>query len=145
MYSLFQRWARAFRDTQYHAAVNTNNAVEAQNKLLKYTYMPRKKNITLSELLSIVIDTYLPGSYQKYLFKNYQMSETYRSYNQFVPSFLRGRPRNVIVHCLQRMKKSERFTTSDIEINDELNGKFQVKSQSGTVHQVDFGITTGTT
>ena len=34
--------------------------VKAQNKLLKYTYLPRKKNITLSELLTVVIDIYLP-------------------------------------------------------------------------------------
>ena len=73
---------------------------EAQNKLLKYTYLPRKENITLSELLTVVIDTYLPESYQKYLFKNYQMSETCRSYGSFVPEFLRGHPKSVIIHCL---------------------------------------------
>ena len=118
--------------------------MEAQNKLLKYTYLPRRKNVTLSELLTVVIDTYLPESYQKYLFKNYQMSETYRSYNSFVPSFLKGRPRSVIIHCLQRMKKSQRFTKTDIEFSDETNGLFHLKSQSGKVHVVDFGVMTNT-
>ena len=72
------------------------------------------------------------------------MSETYRSYNSFVPEFLRGRPRSVIIHCLQRMKKSQRFTNTDIEFRNETNGLFHLKSQSGKVHVVDFGITTNT-
>ena len=71
------------------------------------------------------------------------MSETYRSYNSFVPEFLRGRPRGVITHCLQRMKKSQRFTKTDMEFRNE-NGLFQLKSQSGKVHVVDFGVMTNT-
>ena len=63
-YTPFKRWARAYRDREYHAAVHTNNSVEAQNKLLKYTCLPRNKNITLSELLTVVIDTYLPECYR---------------------------------------------------------------------------------
>ena len=39
-------WARAFRDKDYHAAINTNNGTESLNKVLKYNYLPRKKNIT---------------------------------------------------------------------------------------------------
>ena len=69
------------------------------------------------------------------------MSETYRSYNSFVPEFLRGRPRSVIIYCLQRMKKSQRFTNTDIEFRNETNGLFHLKSLSGKVHVVDFGIT----
>ena len=33
---MLQRWAHAYRDSVYHAAVNTNNSIEAQNKLFKY-------------------------------------------------------------------------------------------------------------
>ena len=71
------------------------------------------------------------------------MSEIYRSYNSFVPEFLRGRPRGVITHCLQRMKKSQRFTKTDMEFRNE-NGLFQLKSHSGKVHVVDFGVMTNT-
>ena len=46
-----QRWARAYSDGEYHAAVNTNG-VEAQNKLLKYRFLPRsKQKATLVVLL----------------------------------------------------------------------------------------------
>ena len=139
----FQRWARAYRDRHYHAAVNTNNGVEAQNKLFKYMYLPRRKNITLSEVLTVIIDVYLPDSYQKYLMKNYQMSETYRSYKEFVPDYLRGRPRGVIIHCLQRMEKGKTFSKSDITEDDGEMGLFRVTSRSGTVHHVNFGAATG--
>ena len=72
------------------------------------------------------------------------MSETYRSYNSVVPEFLRGWPRSVIIHCLQRMKKSQRFTKKDVKCSNETNGLFHLKSQSGKVHVVDFGVMTST-
>ena len=68
MFSLLYRWARAYRDATYHAAVDTNNGVEAQNKLLKYKYFPRWKQITLPEVMTILVETFLPDMYQKYLF-----------------------------------------------------------------------------
>ena len=33
-----QRWGRAYRDTTYRAAVDTNNGVEPQNKVVKYNH-----------------------------------------------------------------------------------------------------------
>ena len=33
-------WACSYRDQTYHAAVNTTNGMESQNKLLKYSYLP---------------------------------------------------------------------------------------------------------
>ena len=35
-----QKWARVYRKSEYHAAVEINNGVEALNKLLKYHYLP---------------------------------------------------------------------------------------------------------
>ena len=60
---LFQRWARAYRDDEYHRAVNTNNGVEAQNRLLKHSYLTKQKNLTLSSLLCILVEHYLPDMY----------------------------------------------------------------------------------
>ena len=67
---LLQRWARAYRDPTYHATVDTNNGVEAQTKLLKHSYMylTRRKQITLSEVMTILVENFLPEMYQKYLF-----------------------------------------------------------------------------
>lgn len=135
-----QRWARAYRDKQYHAAVDTNNGVEAQNKLLKYKFMPRRRSITLSNMVLLIVEEFLPEMHSKYLFQNYAMSADYRSYNDFVPNYLRGRPRKTILHCLDRKQKVQAFSENDITIVDATNGVFEVKSQSGKgkVHTVDF-------
>ena len=39
-----------------HAGIDTNNGTEAQNKLLKYSYMPKQKTMTLSEIVCILVD-----------------------------------------------------------------------------------------
>ena len=92
-----QRWARAYRDLCFHAAVDTNNGVESQNKVLKYKYLPkRKSSVTLSSITALLIDEFLPEMYQKYQFENFHMSKDYRSYNKFVPEYLQGRPPKVI-------------------------------------------------
>jgi hypothetical protein len=93
---IMQLWARAFRDQTYHAAINTTNGVESQNKLLKYNYLPRKKNLTLSQLVILLYDEFIPESHHKHLYLNYRMSSAYREYNDFVPIYLRGRPRRII-------------------------------------------------
>ena len=138
--STLQKWAWAFRDNEYHCAVDTNNGVEAQNKLLKYSYLPNRKNITLSSLVSHIIESFLPDRYQKYLLQNYQMTEAYRSYSDIIPDYLRTRPRSVIIHCLDRVRKANKFSSTDVQ-EGESEGCFNVTSQSGKVHHVDLGVT----
>ena len=89
-------WARSYRDQAYHAAVNTTNGVESQNKLLKYSYLPRRKNITISKLATVLYEDFNPDILYKYQFPNYKTSSSYRTYNDFVPSYLHGRPGQVI-------------------------------------------------
>ena len=50
-----------YRESEYHAAVETNNGVEALNKLLKYHYLPQKKKMTLSHILTNLIEEFLPA------------------------------------------------------------------------------------
>lgn len=71
LYAVYlQRWARAFQDNCYHAAVDTNNGTEAQNKLFKYTFLPRKKQkATLSNTVSIIVENYLPSVKYKFFYK----------------------------------------------------------------------------
>ena len=136
-----QLWARAYRDQTYHAAINTTNGVESQNKLLKYSYLPRKKNITLSQLATILYEEFVPEAHHKYLYLNYHMSETYRKYNDFVPDYLHGRPRQTIIHCLDRKSSSRKYTSEDILSKDITHGKFTIQG-SGKVHTIDFGLLT---
>jgi len=39
----------------YHAVVDTNNGTEAQNKLLKHSYSPKHKKISLSCVVTLLV------------------------------------------------------------------------------------------
>ena len=59
-------WAHAFFcDSVYIAAVDTNNGTEALNKALKYSYLPKRKSLTLSGIATLLIDRFLPDMWQK--------------------------------------------------------------------------------
>ena len=119
--------------------METNNGTEAQNKALKYKYLPRKA-VSLSHVVSIVIEQFLPEQHRKYLFLNFQMDPTYRAYTTHVPNYLQGRPRNVIIHCLEREEKVRKtLSREDITDTDIENGIFSVRGKSGYTHTVDFG------
>ena len=79
-----QRWARAYRDSVYHAAVETNNGAEALNRLLKYAYLPKQRHMILSHIISSITNQFLPSLHYKYVFKNSKQSDIYRSYNPTV-------------------------------------------------------------
>ena len=100
--------------------------------------MPRKKAMTLSAIATLIVETFLPDTYQKYLFLNYKQSAQYRSYKSFIPECLHGRPRSVIVHSLERKSKSLKYTQEDVCTTNE-EGEFTVKGSSGSDHTVSFG------
>ena len=125
-----QRWARAYRDTRYHAAVDTNNGTEAQNKLFKYSFLPRQKKIKLSSVINIIVEQYLPSCKQKYLFRNYQQLSSYRKYSSTVPCYLHNRPRTVIIHCLNRKAKSEKYNSNSVTDIQQDVGIFKVDTGS---------------
>lgn len=69
--------------------METNNGIEAQNKILKYKFLPHKP-LSLSRVATVIIEEFLPEQQRKYLFLNFQMDSTYRAYNTRVPSYLQG-------------------------------------------------------
>ena len=95
--------------------------------------------MTLSSIATIIIEDYLPDAHRKYVFQNFQQTPHYRSYNDTIPTYLHGRPRNVILHCLDRKGNSNKFTSEDIEDIDAQQGVFSVHSSKGKVYTVNFG------
>lgn len=119
--------------------METNNGIEAQNKILKYKYLPRKP-LSLSNVATVVIEEFLPEQHRKYLFLNFQMDSTYRAYSNHVPVYLQGRPKKVILHCLGREEKARKqFSEEDILQSNEQDGVFLIKGNSGNTYTVDFG------
>ena len=73
------------------------------------------------------------------------MTNAYRQYYSWVPEFLHQRPRSVIAHSLQRIQncEKEKYTEADIQTIDPVQGIFSVKSRSGRLCTVNFGVNTG--
>ena len=54
----YLRGGHASRETMFLAAVDTNNGTESQNKVLKYRYIPRTKNTSLSSIAATLVETF---------------------------------------------------------------------------------------
>ena len=66
--------------------------------------------MTLSHIISNITNQFLPALQYKYVFRNFKQSDLYRSYNpSVVPSYLQGRPKQTILHCLHRQASSNKF------------------------------------
>ena len=103
--------------------------------------MPRsKRSINLSSIVSLLVEIFLPALRQKYLFTNFEQSHLNRKYNNYIPSYLHNRPRDVILYCLDRKASSARYTSNDITVVDKTNGIFEVVNAKGHAYTVKFEI-----
>lgn len=93
--------------------------------------------MTLTGLIRLLVDQFLPDSHQHYLFENYRRMDIYRVPAAIVPTYLKGRPRALIKHCLDRKTKSNKFTSDSIHETDT-PGSFTVTKESGGNHTVTF-------
>ena len=106
--------------------------------MVKYKYMPKQRASTLSALVSLLVERFLTEAQQSYVLPNLKTAERYRWYNDFVPRFLRGRPRSVILHCLDRQSQSNKYHDKDL-IDGEEEGAFIIQRKDGAQYMVDFG------
>ena len=98
--------------------------------------------MTPSAVASLTVEEFLPEAQKTYLFRNYKQSSQYRNYKDLVPEYLRDRPRDVILHCLDRRANSMKFKEHDIEDIDLNNGKFKIIGSSNKERIIDFGHNT---
>ena len=137
---MFQKWAQAYSDDTYHAAINTNNGAKTMNKLLKYKFLPRQKTLTLSFLIIKLIEEFIPALHYKYVFQNFKQTNVYRAYNPVVvPEYLQCRPKSIILHCLHCKSKSMKYVDSDIKEVDLTSGIFEVKGKCNG-HTINFFV-----
>ena len=135
-YVLAQRWADASGMTSIMGQlIQTMVATESLNKALKYS---RKKNMTLTGMVKLLTEQFLPDIHQHYLFENYRQLPFYRAASDTVPDYLRGRPHAVIKHCLVHKTNSNKFTAEAVQMTEK-PGVFHVVKASGGKHIVDFG------
>ena len=56
----------AFRGNWLTLVVNTNNGVEAQNKVFKYEYLAPYKEKTVTGLMNCLVHEFFEDNYRKY-------------------------------------------------------------------------------
>lgn len=77
-------------DNTYHAAMDTNNSMESQNKVLKHTYLKRVKgDKTLCGIVSI-LNKYLLAQHHECSSSTVALMSTYATAQMFQPLFTTG-------------------------------------------------------
>ena len=56
-----------------------------------------------------------------------------------LPDYLRDKPRNIILRCLDRMARSQKLTASNIIDKDQEKGIFEIMKSSGAKYRISFG------
>ena len=83
--------------------VNTNNGTERLNEDLKYDELVEYKNCTLSDLLNVVIDRFIPKLYEKHIELNARYTSSYKGYNQNIPSYMHDRPKWIVDDMIEKL------------------------------------------
>ena len=110
--------------------VNTNNGVEAQNKHFKYDYLPRSVDKSVFGIAVLLVESFIPDSYQHYLDTNLKPSSRYRKFKDNIPSYRRNHPAYSIKHCIRSKFQVEEFRETAVDCVDLVQGEFRVRSSS---------------
>ncbi|XP_047124446.1 uncharacterized protein LOC105850359 isoform X2 [Hydra vulgaris] len=100
-----KRWVFAFRRHRLLQNINTNNGTERLNQSLKYSFLEKRKNSSLTSMLSICIEEFLPYNYENYADKNRRAHSSYRKYKDNIPVYLTNRPQPLVKHCMKMIDK----------------------------------------
>lgn len=100
--------------------------------------MLKQRAGTLSALVCLLVERFLPEAQQSCVLANLKASEWCWRYNDFVPGLLRGRPRSVILHCLNRQSWSNKYQGGDLSEGGK-EGVFTLQKTNETMYVVDFG------
>ena len=120
---------------------NTNNGTERLNEDRKYDELDDYKNCSLSELLSVFIDSFIPKHYNKYVELNVRYGDGCKKYSPGIPYFLRDRPKQVVDILLDKMQR----VTDDISVTKIDNFTFSLTSfEEGTRVRKNYRTFLGT-
>ena len=84
---------------------NANNGTERLNGDLKYDELVGWKHCTLSELLTLIIESFLAKLYEKYVELSIKFTSGYKKYQESIQESLHNRPRFIVQNMLENMCK----------------------------------------
>lgn len=63
----WQRWVQAFVTSIFSTLVSTTNGLERQHQKLKYTFLHDTSNGSLYDLVTIMLQSYIPSCYRRFI------------------------------------------------------------------------------
>jgi len=66
MSSVVQRWVQAFLGNVFSTLVATTNGLERQHQKLKYSHLNDSANGSLTDLLAVIVQSYVPSCHRRY-------------------------------------------------------------------------------
>ena len=118
-----KRWCLAYRPDDL-ILCSTNNGTERLNEDLKNDELDGYKNCSLSELLSVLIDSFIPKHCNKYVELNVKYGDGCKKYSTGIRHFLQNRPKQIVDILLDKMQR----VTDDISVTKIDNFTFSVTS-----------------
>ena len=121
---------------------DTNNGTEKLNKDLKYDELDGYKNCSLSQFLLVLIRSFIPKHYNKYVELNVRYGDGCKKYSPGIPYFLRNRPKQIVDILLDKMQRA----ADDIPVTKIDSFTFSVTSfEEGTRVRKNYRTFLGTT
>ncbi|XP_065067607.1 uncharacterized protein LOC135693148 [Rhopilema esculentum] len=139
----YKRWVWAFRNNSFQVLIKTNNGIERQNEMLKYSYLRCKRKCSVTQLATILVENFFPfyHLFHRYAILNSKSSSGYRKYKAEVPEFLKDRPRFFILNCMQSIQAANVIKREHIALRPD--GSIEVQSVQALprfrTYQVSFG------
>ena len=86
--------------------VHTNNGTKRLiNEDLKCDELVEHKNCTLSDLLNVVIDRFIPKLYEKYIELNVRCTSCYNGYDRSIHFYMHDRPKCIVDDMIEKLAK----------------------------------------
>ncbi|XP_022084238.1 uncharacterized protein LOC110975771 [Acanthaster planci] len=131
-FSCPEMWAHAYRDYAIDNLINVNNGEVAMERFLHFTSIPKSREKGVGGIVTLIVESYLPDSFNKYRKKNNVWKYSrFPAQAQNVPPDLRDRPAHFVRECLLSQSEAARYSNIDVQLIDATHGVFNVRSKKG--------------
>uniref|UniRef100_H2YMA1 SWIM-type domain-containing protein n=1 Tax=Ciona savignyi TaxID=51511 RepID=H2YMA1_CIOSA len=114
-----EKWVWAYRPNTIQILINMRNGVELQTQQFQHEMLMNQRQLTIGEMSSLLVDEFLPQLYNRYIECNVMSrTETVECLND-IPEYLRNRPHEFTLHCLQNMLVARDIPHAGIKKVDE--------------------------
>ena len=100
-----KRWCLAYGPDDL-ILCNTNNGTERLNEDLKYDELKGLKQSSLSEVLIILVNSFIPKHYKKYIKFNVRYGDGCKRYASDISYFLKNLPKKIVEILLEKMYRA---------------------------------------